>query len=84
MAMRVLRGRLYELQQEKLAEEKAKIKGQNVEANFGSQIRSYVLHPYQMVKDLRTDVETGNTGAVLDGEIDMFIEAWLKAQPIDE
>jgi peptide chain release factor 2 len=84
MAMKVLRGRLYELQQEKLAAEKAKIKGQNVEANFGSQIRSYVLHPYQMVKDLRTDVETGNTGAVLDGEIDMFIEAWLKAQPIDE
>jgi peptide chain release factor 2 len=78
MAMRVLRGRLYELQQEKLAEEKAKIKGQNVDANFGSQIRSYVLHPYQMVKDLRTDVETGNTAAVLDGDIDMFIAAWLK------
>jgi peptide chain release factor 2 len=55
-----------------------------VEANFGSQIRSYVLHPYQMVKDLRTDVETGNTGAVLDGDIDMFIEAWLKSQPLDE
>ena len=84
MAMKVLRGRLYEMEQEKLAVEKAKIKGQNVEANFGSQIRSYVLHPYQMVKDLRTDVETGNTGAVLDGDIDMFIEAWLKAQPIDE
>jgi peptide chain release factor 2 len=84
MAMRVLRGRLYEMEQEKLAVEKARIKGQNVEANFGSQIRSYVLHPYQMVKDLRTDVETGNTGAVLDGEIDMFIEAWLKSQPIEE
>jgi peptide chain release factor 2 len=84
MAMRVLRGRLYELEQEKLAAEKAKIKGQNVEANFGSQIRSYVLHPYQMVKDLRTDVETGNTGAVLDGDIDEFIEAWLKSQPLDE
>jgi peptide chain release factor 2 len=72
------------MEQEKLAVEKARIKGQNVEANFGSQIRSYVLHPYQMVKDLRTDVETGNTGAVLDGEIDMFIEAWLKSQPIEE
>lgn len=80
MAMRVLRGKLYEVGQEKLAEEKAKLKGQNVDANFGSQIRSYVLHPYQMVKDLRTDVETGNTTAVLDGDIDMFIDAWLKQQ----
>ena len=80
----MLRGRLYEIEQEKRAAEKAKLKGQNVEANFGSQIRSYVLHPYQLVKDLRTDVETGNTGAVLDGDIDMFIEAWLKAQPLDE
>ena len=57
--MKVLRGRLYELEQEKLATEKAKLKGQNVHADFGTQIRSYVLHPYQMVKDLRTDVETG-------------------------
>ncbi len=84
MAMRVLRGRLYEIEQEKLAAEKALIKGQNVEANFGSQIRSYVLHPYQMVKDLRTDVETGNTGAVLDGDLDDFIFAWLKSQPYEE
>jgi peptide chain release factor 2 len=84
MAMRVLRGRLYEIEQERRALEKARLKGQNVEANFGSQIRSYVLHPYQMVKDLRTDVETGNTGAVLDGDLDMFIEAWLKSQPLDE
>lgn len=80
MAMRVLRGKLYEMEQERLDAEKAKIKGVNIEANFGSQIRSYVLHPYQMVKDLRTDVETGNTTAVLDGEIDMFIDAWLKSQ----
>ena len=78
MAMKVLRGRLYEIEQEKLAIEKAKLKGKVDDANFGSQIRSYVLHPYQMVKDLRTDVETGNTAAVLDGEIDMFITAWLK------
>jgi peptide chain release factor 2 len=80
MALKVLRGKLYDIEQEKLAEEKAKLKGKNVEANFGSQIRSYVLHPYQLVKDLRTDVETGNTTAVLDGDIDQFIEAWLKQQ----
>ncbi|HQY90309.1 peptide chain release factor 2 [Caldilinea sp.] len=79
MAMRVLRGRLYEMEEEKRLTEKAKLKGKVDDANFGSQIRSYVLHPYQMVKDLRTDVETGNTAAVLDGEIDMFIEAWLKS-----
>ena len=80
MAMKVLRGKLYEIEEQKLLEEKARLKGQNVDANFGSQIRSYVLHPYQMVKDLRTDVETGNTTAVLDGDIDDFIEAWLKQQ----
>lgn len=79
-AMRVLRGKLYEIEQERLAEEKARLKGENVQANFGAQIRSYVLHPYQLVKDLRTDVETGNTTAVLDGEINAFIEAWLKQQ----
>jgi peptide chain release factor 2 len=79
-AMRVLRGKLYELEQERLGEEKARLKGENVQANFGSQIRSYVLHPYQMVKDLRTDVEVGNPTAVLDGDIDQFIVAWLKLQ----
>jgi peptide chain release factor 2 len=80
MAMNVLRGKLYEIEQERLNEEKARIKGINVDANFGSQSRNYVLHPYQLVKDLRTDVETGNTGAVLDGDIDPFILAWLKQQ----
>jgi peptide chain release factor 2 len=84
MAMRVLRGRLYELEEEKRAVEKARLKGKVEDANFGSQIRSYVLHPYQMVKDLRTDVETGNTAAVLDGDIDMFIEAWLKGNLQDD
>lgn len=78
MALRVLRGRLYEIEQGKLEAEKAAIKGKIVDANFGSQIRSYVLHPYQLVKDLRTDEETGNTQAVLDGDIDLFINAWLK------
>ncbi len=80
MALKVLRGKLYEIEQEKMDAEKARLKGKNVDANFGSQIRNYVLHPYQMVKDLRTDVETGNTTAVLDGEIDPFIDAWLKQQ----
>ena len=80
LALRVLRGKLYELEQERLDAEKARLKGENVQADFGSQIRSYVLHPYQMVKDLRTDVETSNTQAVLDGEIDLFIQAWLKLQ----
>ncbi len=80
LAMRVLRGKLFDLEQERLVEEKAKLRGENVHADFGSQIRNYVLHPYQMVKDLRTDVETGNPSAVLDGDLDMFIEAWLKLQ----
>ncbi len=79
-ALKVLRGKLYEIEQARLDAEKAALKGENVQADFGSQIRNYVLHPYQMVKDLRTDVETGNTGAVLDGELDPFIEAWLKQQ----
>lgn len=79
-AMKVLRGKLYEIEQEKIEAEKAQLRGQNVEANFGAQIRSYVLHPYQMVKDLRTDFETGNTASVLDGDLDGFMESWLKSQ----
>jgi peptide chain release factor 2 len=79
-AMRVLRGKLYDIELQKLEEEQARLKGKHVEAGWGNQIRSYVLQPYQMVKDLRTDVETGNTGAVLDGEIDLFIATWLKEQ----
>ena len=80
LAIKILRGKLYEIEQEKIAEERARVKGENVHADFGTQIRSYVLHPYQMVKDLRTDAETGNPGAVLDGDLDMFINAWLKTQ----
>jgi peptide chain release factor 2 len=79
-AMRVLRGKLYDIELQKVEEEQARLKGQHVEAGWGNQIRSYVLQPYQMVKDLRTEVETGNTTAVLDGDLDMFIETWLKAQ----
>jgi peptide chain release factor 2 len=54
------------------------IRGEHVEAGWGNQIRSYVLHPYQMVKDLRTNVETGNTTAVLDGDLDRFMQAELE------
>jgi peptide chain release factor 2 len=79
-AMKVLRGKLFDIELQKIEEEEARLKGKHVEAGWGNQIRSYVLQPYQMVKDLRTDIETGNTSAVLDGEIDLFIEAWLKDQ----
>ena len=77
-AMSMLKARLYELEQEKQRAEADSIRGEKADNAWGSQIRSYVLHPYQMVKDLRTQVETGNTSAVLDGEIDMFVEAWIK------
>ncbi len=79
-AMKVLRGKLYDIELQKIETEQARLRGKHVEAGWGNQIRSYVLQPYQMVKDLRTEVETGNTTAVLDGEIDLFIEAWLKDQ----
>ena len=78
MAMKMLKARLYELEEEKRRREAAQITGDKAEIGWGSQIRSYVLQPYQMVKDLRTNVETSNTAAVLDGDIDMFVEAWLK------
>lgn len=78
MAMRILRGRLYELERQKREEETARLKGEHVEAGWGNQIRSYVLHPYKMVKDHRTNYEVGNAEAVLDGHIDEFIEAYLR------
>lgn len=79
MAMRVLRGRLLELKKEKRKEKIDELRGEYQKAEWGSQIRSYVLHPYQMVKDHRTNHEEGNTEAVLDGELDPFIEAYLRA-----
>ena len=79
-AMKVLRGKLFDIELQRIEEEQARLRGKHVEAGWGNQIRSYVLQPYQMVKDLRTGVEIGNTSAVLDGEIDPFIEAWLKDQ----
>lgn len=78
-AMRVLRARLLDLEQRKRDEQMAEIKGEHVSAEWGSQIRSYVLHPYQMVKDHRTNFERGNTNAVLDGELTEFMEAYLKS-----
>jgi peptide chain release factor 2 len=79
VALKILRGRLYDMEQQKLAEEQAELKGEHVSAEWGNQIRSYVLHPYHMVKDLRTGHETGNTSAVLDGDIQTFIEAYLQS-----
>ncbi len=79
-AMKVLKARLYELEQQRLEEERAKIAGAHTTAEWGNQIRSYVLHPYQMVKDHRTEVQTGNTQGVLDGDLDLFINAYLKRQ----
>jgi peptide chain release factor 2 len=79
-AMTVLRSRLLELKQQEQDEKIAQLRGEYQKAEWGSQIRSYVLHPYQMVKDHRTDYETGNTQAVLDGELDGFIEAYLRSQ----
>jgi peptide chain release factor 2 len=78
-AMKILRARLLEKEIERQAEEKARLKGKRIEAGWGNQIRSYVLHPYRMVKDHRTDYETGNTEAVLDGELDGFIDAYLRS-----
>jgi len=77
MAMKILRARLFELEERKRREELEKFSKDKKEIAWGSQIRSYVLHPYQMVKDHRTGVEIGNTNAVLDGAIDEFIEAYL-------
>ncbi len=77
-ALRILRGRLYDLELKKQEEEQARLKGQHVDAGWGNQIRSYVLHPYKMVKDHRTSHEVGNAEAVLDGRLDDFIEAYLR------
>jgi len=78
-AMRVLRARLLEIKQQEQEQQMAELRGEYTKAEWGSQIRSYVLHPYQMVKDHRTDYETGNTQAVLNGAIDGFIEAYLRS-----
>jgi len=77
-ALEVLKNKLYQLELEKRAQELKDIKGSNMDINFGSQIRSYVMHPYSLVKDHRTNTETSNVTKVLDGDIDIFINSNLK------
>ncbi|MCG3420563.1 peptide chain release factor 2 [Oceanobacillus jordanicus] len=79
-AMKMLKSKLYQLEIEKQQQELAEIRGEQKEIGWGSQIRSYVFHPYSMVKDHRTNTEMGNTQAVMDGEIDPFIDAYLRSQ----
>jgi len=76
-ALRILKSQLYELELRKKMEEQARIEGEKKKIEWGSQIRSYVLHPYKMVKDLRTDYETSNVQAVLDGDLNSFMKAFL-------
>jgi peptide chain release factor 2 len=77
-AMKILRGRLLERALQEREAQAAELRGEHVEAGWGNQIRSYVLHPYQMVKDHRTSHETGNTAAVLDGDLDAFMQSELE------
>jgi peptide chain release factor 2 len=78
-AMKILKSRLYEKMQDEKRSERERFYGEKGEIGWGYQIRSYVFQPYQMVKDLRTGMETGNLQAVMDGNIDLFIQAWLRA-----
>ena len=78
--MKMLKAKLYQLEIEKKEEQLAEIRGEQKEIGWGSQIRSYVFHPYSMVKDHRTNAETGNVNAVMDGDIDAFINAYLRSR----
>ena len=77
--MRILMARLVELEMKRRAEAMARIKGEHISPEWGNQIRSYVLHPYQMVKDHRTDHSVSDAAAVLDGDLDDFITSYLKS-----
>ncbi len=79
IAFRILKARLLKLELARRSEERAKLKGKRIVAGWGNQIRSYVLHPYKMVKDHRTDYQAGDTEAVLDGDLDGFITAYLRS-----
>ena len=82
IALKILQARLLELELTKRAEERAKLKGKRIAAGWGNQIRSYVLHPYKMVKDHRTGYQTSDTDAILDGELDSFITAYLRSDAV--
>ncbi|SQC62432.1 Peptide chain release factor 2 [Listeria fleischmannii subsp. fleischmannii] len=79
-AMKMLKAKLYQKEQEEKEAELAELRGEQKEIGWGSQIRSYVFHPYSMVKDHRTNVETGNTQAVMDGDLDEFVNAYLRSR----
>lgn len=81
-AMKMLKSALYKLEQERIEKERAEIAGEKKANEWGSQIRSYVLHPYQLVKDHRTDFESGNPSSILNGELEEFIQAYLKDQAL--
>src|SRR2546429_1692703 len=78
IAMKVLRARLFQHQQEEAARQREELRGDVMPAEFGSQIRNYVMQPYTLVKDVRTGVEVGNAQSVLEGELEPFIEGWLR------
>ncbi len=80
VAMKLLKARLYELEEKKRAEEAAKLKGENVQADFGTQIRTVTVHPYNIVKDHRTNYETSDTAGYLGGDVDPFIQSYLQEQ----
>ncbi len=79
-AMKMLRAKLYQLELDKRSEAAAEVNAKKKRIDFGSQIRSYVMQPYQQVKDLRTGFSVGQISRVLDGELDEFMEAWLAAR----
>jgi peptide chain release factor 2 len=79
-AMKMLRAKLYQREVEEKEKQLLEIRGEQKEIGWGSQIRSYVFHPYSMVKDHRTSVESGNVQAVMDGDLDQFIDAYLRSR----
>jgi peptide chain release factor 2 len=79
-AMKILKSKLLKLKEDELLKEKQKLRGEFHSAEWGNQIRSYVIHPYHLVKDHRTGVETADTDAVLDGDLDRFVEGYLRMQ----